>query len=547
MKLKTFKYIAPAVAALALSVATTSCNNTLDLDIEDPQTNTTFDANQMLTKIYGTLHLTGTVGPDGDRDMLGFDEGNSAFYRRVFEANEMGADECIWTWQGDAGIPEMTNLSWNSSHGYNELTYYRLAYNINLINFYLDQTADDTSAQMLQNRAEVRFLRALYMSYFIDLYGKAPFKEHYNSEMPVEMSRKDAFDYVVKELKSINGEDANATEVLIDNANSDANYGRADKVAANMLLARLYLNAEVYTGTPQWTEAVNYANKVIGSSYKLNEDAYNGYTPYEQLFMGDNGENPNARQEIIFPIRCDVNSRSWGGSVYPIASATGDGSPTQGLSGAQWTCNRARQALIEKFFPDLSTVPMVNDPHNVATAAGDDRALFFSGAAADGSKQRTVSTEEKTTFAAGLGIMKWTNIRAKDSNFGDASWPDTDIPLLRVAEAYLTLAEANYRAGGDNTITLGALNKIRNRAHATPLTSFTERDIIDEWSREFYFEGRRRSDLVRFGLFTSGSYLWDWKGGSYTGNGVSSIYNLYPIPARALTAGKGNITQNAGY
>lgn len=543
MKLKTFKYIVPAVA-LAFSFGLTSCNNTLDIDIEDPQTNTTFDAMGMLAKIYGTLHLTGTIGPDGDRDMLGFDEGNSGFYRRVFEANELGSDECIWTWQGDAGIPEMTNLSWNASHGYNELTYYRLAYNNNLINFYLDQTAEATDAQTLQNRAEVRFLRALYMSHLIDLYGKMPFKEHYDSEMPVEKSRIDAFNYIVKELKDINGENPDAKEVLLDNANSDTNYGRADKVAANLLLARLYLNAGVYTGTPQWQEAVNYANKVINSNYSLNKNAKNGFSAYEQLFMGDNGENPNARQEIIFPIRCDVNSRSWAGSIYTIASTTGDGSPTQGLASAQWTCNRARQALVEKFFTNLDNVPMVNDPHEVAKAAKDDRALFFSGAAADGSKQRTISTEEKTTFSAGLGIMKWSNIQAETGGFNDASWPDTDIPLFRVAEAYLTLAEANFRLGGENSITLNAINELRNRAHAEPLTEVKERDIIDEWCREFYFEGRRRSDLIRFGLFTSGSYLWDWKGGSYTGNGVNSIYNLYPIPDKALT---GNMTQNPGY
>ena len=545
MKLKIFKYIVPVVGALMLSFGLTSCNNTLDLDVDDPQTVVEFDAESMLAKIYGTLLLTGTTGPDGNADMPGFDEGNSGFYRRIFEANELCSDECIWTWQGDAGIPEMTNLSWNASHGYNELTYYRLAYNNNLINFYLDQTAEDNSAQTLQYRAEVRFLRALYMSYFIDLYGKAPYKEHYNQDLPAEMSRVDVFNYIVKELKDINGENAEAKEVLLDNANSDANYGRADKVAANLLLARLYLNAEVYTGTAHWADAVTYANKVIKSGYSLNKTEKNGYSAYEQLFMGDNGENPNARQEIIFPIRCDVNSRSWSGSIYPVASTTGDGTPTQGLAAAQWTCNRARQSMVEKFFPNLGDVPMVNDPHEVAKAAKDDRALFFSGAAPDGSKKRTISTEEKTTFAAGLGIMKWTNIQAETGGFNDASWPDTDVPFFRVAEAYLTLAEANYRLGGENSITLNAINELRNRAHAEPLTEVTERDIIDEWCREFYFEGRRRSDLIRFGMFTSGSYLWDWKGGSYAGNGVSNIYNLYPIPARILNGS--NMHQNPGY
>ena len=95
-------------------------------------------------------------------------------------------------------------------------------------------------------------------------------------------------------------------------------------------------------------------------------------------------------------------------------------------------------------------------------------------------------------------------------------------------------------------VELTNINILRSRAHAKPLTSLSEQDIIDEWCREFYFEGRRRSDLIRFGLFTSGAYVWDWKGGSFDGNGVQEIYNIYPIPANEL-AGNPNITQNPGY
>ena len=180
-------------------------------------------------------------------------------------------------------------------------------YNITLCNYYLDTTKEDTDASVLTNRAEVRFLRAI-----ID--------------------------------GTSNGEQ------LLDFAGDDANYGRADKVAAKMLLARLYLNAEVYTGTARWSDAAAYAGEVINSQYKLNTTASNGYSAYEQLFMGDNGENPNARQEIIFPIRCDgATSRSYGGSNYTIASTNGQGTPDQSLPSSQWTCNRARQALIDKF------------------------------------------------------------------------------------------------------------------------------------------------------------------------------------------------------
>ena len=476
--------------------------------------------------------------------MSQFDEGNSAFYRRIFEANELCSDECIWTWQGDTGIPELTNISWDSSHGYNELTYYRIMYNVTLCNYYLAETADTEDPEVLTYRAEVRFMRAFYWFQFIDLYGRAPYKEVVDDTLPVEISRQEAFDKAVAELKAIVGESGDSREVLLDYAGDNANYGRADKVAAYMLLARLYLNAQVYTGTAHWQDAVTYAEKAINSPYKVNFTAKGEYTAYQQLFMGDNGENPNARQEIVFPIRCDgATSRSYGGAIYPIASATGSGTPDCGLPSSQWTCNRARQALVLKFFESEAQVPMGKDNIKaVYTAAGDDRAMFFTGG--EGNDARTFSTEEKTTFAAGLGILKWSNLYSDGSTPHDVTFPDTDVPLFRLAEAYLTRAEANYRLGVADAV--NDINYIRSRAHAKPLQSLKERDIIDEWCREFYFEGRRRSDLIRFGLFTSGNYVWDWKGGAYAGAGVNAMYNVYPIPFNELKSNE-NMHQNAGY
>lgn len=549
MNFRLFKHIVPAALSVVLVFGMSSCADDLDQSIQDEQTSTALDTEALLAKIYGSLHLTGQQGGSDDPDMSQFDEGNSAWYRRIFEANELCSDECIWTWQSDEGIPELTNISWNSSHGYNELTYYRLMYNITLCNFYLDETEGDNSASTLQYRAEVRFIRALNYFHYMDLFGKAPFKDFYDTTtLPTEISRSDLFAWIVSELTAINGEDSESDEVLIDNANTDDDYGRADKVAANLLLARIYLNAEIYTGTAQWQKAYDYANAVINSGYySLNTTEVNGYSPYEQLFMGDNGENEYARQEIIFPIRCDANtSRSYGGSLYPIASCAGSGTPDQGLSGAQWTCNRARESLVLLFFSSLDDVPISNDINDVITAAGDDRCILYSGCDEDGNNQRTVTTDEKTTFTSGLSILKWSNLQSDGVYPADNSWPNTDIPFFRLAEAYLTLAEANYRLGGDNSVTVNAINKLRSRANASTLVAATEQDLIDEWGREFYFEGRRRSDLVRFGLFTSGSYLWDWKGGTYAGNGVNSTYNIYPIPYTELSANE-NMTQNPGY
>ena len=544
MKSNFLKKITLAACALILTMGSTSCIDDLNQGIKDPQTNTVLDPTGLLAKVYASLSITGQVGSDGNPDMSQFDEGNSAFYRRIFEANELCSDECIWTWQGDAGIPELTNISWDSSHGYNELTYYRMQYNVTLCNYYLQETADTDDAQVLQYRAEVRFMRALYWYYFIDLYGKAPYKEVVDDSLPVEISREEAFNKAVSELKAITGESGDSREVLLDYAGDNSNYGRADKVAAYMLLARLYLNAEVYTGTAHWQDAVDYANKAINSPYKINFTAKNGFTAYQQLFMGDNGENANARQEIVFPIRCDgATSRSYGGAIYPIASATGSGTPDCGLASSQWTCNRARQALVLKFLESEDKVPMGKDNIKaVYTAAGDDRAMFFTGG--EGNDARTFSTEEKTTFVAGLGILKWSNLYADGGTPKDVTFPDTDIPFFRLAEAYLTRAEANFRLG--NPDALQDINYIRSRANAKPLNALTERDVIDEWCREFYFEGRRRSDLIRFGMFTSGSYVWDWKGGTYAGNGVNANYNLYPIPFNELNSNP-NMHQNVGF
>lgn len=540
MKLRYIKNIAPVALAAILGFSSTSCLNDLDQSIVDEQTNTQLDMTSYLAKVYGSLVLTGQQGGAGNADMSQFDEGNSSFYRRIFEANELCSDEIVWTWQGDTGIPELTNISWNAEHGYTELTYYRIMYNVTLCNFYLDTTAGNTEPEVLQNRAEVRFIRALMNYYFIDLYGKAPFKEVYNSELPVEKSRTEMFDYVVAELKAIS--DGSNAEQLADYCGDNSNYGRADKTAANLLLARLYLNSEVYTGKANWAEAKTYADKVIASQYKLNTTALNGYTAYEQLFMGDNGENPNARQEIIFPIRCDgATSRSYGGSVYTIASCTGSGTPDQGLASSQWTCNRARQALIDKFVSDGAKLSNQDiSVKDFCQKAGDDRAMFFVNG------DRTYSTEEKTTFTAGFGVMKWSNVYAQGGTPSDATFADTDIPLFRVAEAYLTRAEANFRLGNMDEAKKD-INVIRSRAKAAPFEqSISEMDILNEWCREFYMEGRRRSDLVRFDMFTSGAYLWDWKGGVYSGAAVNSKYNIFPIPANELSANS-NMSQNPNY
>ena len=158
---------------------------------------------------------------------------------------------------------------------------------------------------------------------------------------------------------------------------------------------------------------------------------------------------------------------------------------------------------------------------------------------------RKLKTDKITNFLDGMSIVKWDNHRLDGAATHDVEFPDVDIPLIRYAEAYLTRAEVLFRTGFQ-TDAMKDINVLRDRAHAKQLTSIDERTILDEWSREFYMEGRRRSDLVRFNCFTTKNYMWDWKGGVENGTAVDSHYNVYPIPVDDINNNK-NMSQNKDY
>jgi hypothetical protein len=451
----------------------------------------------------------------------------------IFTMNEYPTDEAICSWS-DPGIPELNFINWGSSHGQIEGLYGRLNFNVTLCNHFLEKTEGLTDDETVRQRAEARFIRALNFFYLIDFFGNVPFTEVVTTEFPKQILRADLFLYIEKELKAIELDLYEARE---------APFGRADKVAAWLLLSRLYLNAEVYTGTAtaagtaRWADAATYAKKVMDSGYELCSD-------YKQLFMADNDENPNAMDEIILPIRQDgIDTRSWGGSHYLNASTHTTGMTSWGTSEG-WGGVRARKALVDRFFPK-GNAPLKGDEAEVS--AYDDRALFFAG---DGDKdKRTAEIDTVGVFKEGFSVAKWSNRRSDNKTPRDSKFVDTDIPLFRLAEAYLTYAEATLRKGGAKAEqeALAVVNELRDRANVTSQLTTIDLDVIlDEKAREMYFEGQRRTDLIRYGYFTSNKYIWDWKGGQSKGTSVSSFYNLYPIPVSDIIVNK-NLTQNPGY
>jgi len=525
--------------SVMLTLQLTSCVNDLNVTPIDPSVNQTFNQDSVFAKIYATLALTGQQGAAGKGDLDGIDEGTSSFIRLSWNLNELTTDEAICSW-GDPSIPEMNYNKWTASHDQIKGMYARFYFDVTICNHFLDKTAGQTDQKSIKQRAEVRFMRALNYFYLMDMFGNVPFTEKVSTELPHQISRSDLFVWVEKELLEIEPDMYEPKQ---------APYYRADQAAVWLLLSRLYLNAEVYSGTPRWTDAAKYAAKVINSDYSL-------CPVYRQLFMGDNagtidGSTVNeAPKEIILPVACDgVYTKNWGNSLFLIASTRTTGMPSWGSSEG-WGGNRARAALLKKFLPDGVT----NDDLDGQTSttfkekAGDDRAWFWGWNTSESNGSNPYTIDKYTSFKQGVSVAKYTNVRADGAETHSAQYTDTDVPLLRAGEAYLTYAEAVFRGGDmvNGYTAIDAVNDLRARSHAGSLNSLSLEVLCDEWSREFYFEGRRRMDLIRFGYYGGSDYSWDWKGGSANGSKFSVDYNLFPIPTSDLSANS-NLVQNPGY
>ena len=540
------KYLFSA-ASLSLLFGLSSCLSDLDVTPIDPNLDLQYSADGLFNKCYANIAMAGNGGANGDCDIDGLDGGTTGFVRQMWNANELTTDEAICGW-GDDGLAQFCFNTYDASHPMLNGYFSRLTTGISYCNQYLN-VASDYNATMT---AEIRLVRALHYYLLMDAFGNVPFALTLTT--PERYTRKQIYDWLEKELLEIEPSlsDAKAKK------STDSGYGRVDKAACWILLSRLYLNAEVYTGTAQWAKAAEYAKKVMDSSYKLNTKGVNGWSAYQMLFMGDNGET-DAAYEAVFPILQDgLKTTSWGTSMFLMGSTYDGymhGNPKDPIAtngtGQTWAGNRSRPDLLKKFFPTTPAPAVVCTV--MPTRAGDDRAIFDgvgnpNDETATKEKTRTLDNITRGNFYHGYAVAKFTNFKIDGSAGHDATFPDADFFFFRSAEAYLTYAEATARLNGGQTTAEGtaAINAIRARANATTrTTSYALSDIIDEWSREFYFEGRRRTDLIRFGKFGGNSdYTWTWKGGTHAGRNFSSDKNIFAIPESQV---KGAITQNPGY
>jgi len=532
MKANYFSISLLAILAFAWG---TGCTKKLDLKPTNDITaedvyKTPLGYKQALAKVYGAMALTGNAGAAGNPDIpsqIISDEGNSDFLRMFWYLQCLSTDEAGWTYHSNTDPIGIHQLSWSSINQTVGGLYYRSFFQITLANDFIRQSADanlaarnitGASADSIRKyRAEARFLRAYQYWVLMDLFGNPPFVTENDAigvGLPKQIKRKDLFTYVENELKALDA------DLLAPRTNE---YGRADQAAAWALLARIYLNAEVYTGTPRYTDAITYANKVINAGYTL-------HPKYKELMLADNNLNTD---EFIFTIRYDgTYTQNWGGTTTLTHGPAGVSADSSGTSG-NWGCIRTTQQFVSLFDNQ------------------DIRGQFWT------SGQNLNMTQLLDVPTDGYSSTKFRNKTRTGAPAPHkdpaGNWVDIDFPLFRLAEMYLIYAEAVARggAGGSSATALSYLSQLAvrgrpNDANAASFPTLTLPYIINERGRELFWESFRRTDLIRFGQFTTSAYLWAWKGGVQNGTAVDSHFNLFPIPSTDLSANP-NLVQNPGY
>jgi hypothetical protein len=540
--MKTSKYILGIVLA-ALMV--TSCVQDLDVKPQDPDIilagNLGDDPEyviQFLGKVYGSFNLAGQ-GANGGADITSGDENFFTTMRALWNLQEITTDEAICAWS-DVGIADLNTQTWSPNNPFLTALYQRLGLSITFANEFINYTKDSDDPEIMQYNAEARFLRALAYSYAIDLFGQFPFtteEDGVGTFFPEIATRQELFTYVETELRDIE-------DKLGEPAFS---YPQADKAAAWMLLAKLYLNAEVYTGTERWDDCVEYCTKVEQSGqYSLNPN-------YRHNFTSDNDGPSNP--EMIFAWEQDgVNAQGYIGTTFIIQSCS---DPIY-LSAVQihelpfnpdWNGNRARKDFMNIMVDTIATYE--GDPVPATDTffrQNPDSRIYMR-------QKESINIPSSTASGDfGVGVYKFTNQTSEGEkpasyNVGYAS---TDYPIFRYADALMMRAEANFNLGNLSEAAAD-INAIRERAFGDDSQNVTGAEItpqliLNERGREFYYEGHRRTDLIRHGQFTGGDYLWQWKGGTFEGVATGSHRDLFPIPGDEVSTNPNyNGQNNPGY
>jgi hypothetical protein len=523
------------IALLGFAFLMQSCVNDLDVAIEDPFSDTVDEFysrpnayEEAIAGIYGNLSLTGTDGA-GSSNIGGIDAGTSQYGRTLWYMQVLATDEVIWSYENDPGTREIQRNIWNAANPIFRGMFSRGMFHVAIANEFLKQTTPEKLAgrgvtdpariaKIEEYRYEARAHRALAYYHMMDLFGKAPFVTE-NDPIPFtgqEYNRQQLFDFIESELLDI------LPNLKAPRTNE---AGRLDQGFARMILAKIYLNAEVYINENRYADCVDQCTAIIGAGYTLNPN-------YLHNFTADNDLSP----EMIFAIQSDGQvTQNFGPTTVMINGSVGSieqNGASLGVGAGGWGgALRLRKQFVQKF--------------DGADFNNDARNTIISGS-------RNIDITDVADRDSGFILAKFSNISSTGQPGINSTFVNTDFPLFRLADAYLMYAECALRGAGSATTALSYVNALRERANNgssaanISASELTLDFILDERARELHWESHRRQDLIRFNKYTGGVYNWAWKGNGANGISIPSHLKLYPIPEASL-ASNPNLTQNPGY
>ncbi|GAB3232800.1 RagB/SusD family nutrient uptake outer membrane protein [Algoriphagus aestuariicola] len=365
---------------------------------------------------------------------------------------------------------------------------------------------------VVELKAELSVLRALVYMWLIDAFGNVPIvDENSTGGNPTNNSRAEVFAFIESSIKD-----------NLDLLSDGTNKYTVNQLTAHAMLAKLYLNAEIYTGTPRWADAETAADMVIQSGkYSLTSD-----------FFANFAERNSGSTENIMTLPYDQNNA--GGFNLPMMTLHYLNQQTYNLQEQPWN----GYSSLEEFYNSF-------DDNDVRINS------FLEGPqyAADGSRLNDISAEagdpdgQPLTFTPEINMLtpnafRQAGVRVGKYEFanGATSSLSNDYPLIRYGDILLVKAEAAFRQG-DISDALTYINMIRARAKVAPYNTLTADDIFDERGREMFAEASRRTDMIRFGKWNQ---AWWEKAQS------EPFRALFPIPQQAINANP-NLVQNPGY
>ncbi|TDB59850.1 RagB/SusD family nutrient uptake outer membrane protein [Arundinibacter roseus] len=400
--------------------------------------------------------------------------------------------------------------TWSTLHGpINDMWGWIFEGGINTINQLIPQVEGNAPAT-----AELRAVRAFYYLLALDLFGNVPIITESGAASAATKTRAEVYAFVETELTA-----------ALPNLSEAKTYGRINKWAAQALLAKLYINAQVYKGSPEWAKCVAACDAVINSGqYSLESNFFNNFS------INNEGSTEN-----VWAIPFDKNQA--GGMTIAYRTLHYANQATYGLADTPWNgfCSLAdfynsfeNNDLRKQMF--ITGLQKSASGANLKDALGND--LVFT---IDVPKDE-MTAQDVTYQGAGARLGKYqiqtNNVRTDQDN---------DWAMLRLADVHLMRGEAKFRLG-DQAGALADVNPIRQRAGLAPATSLTLDSILEERGRELAWEGWRRNDLVRFGKFTE-------VGGKFTSKFMknpAAHTALFPIPQQRIDANPG-LKQNPGY